>query len=413
MLQAIEVLALPTADLDAWLSEQAEANEALSLDSPLPRERRGSQEDTAAHDEMLRNQPDERRSLSEEVESQLVTLDLSESRVEWVRYLISTLDDGGYLSMSDEELLAGAPAQDPEALAMAIADLQTLEPRGLGARGAIEALLLQLDPEDEDYGALCRLLEEFLEELAKNRLPGVAKAMDLELEDLERLLAQLKDLDPRPVAGLIEVSAPTLRADVVVLPVEQGFEVELARGALPAVSIDEDLRTIAKDKNQSQDVRDYARTRVDSARAIVDAVAQRGETLLRVSQRIFAHQREYLTRGPGHLKALSMTDLAVELDLHVSTVSRTVAGKYVQTPFGIESLRGFFQQSAGGSDAARTDVREQVKAVFDGEDKSAPLSDDDVVEALAKQGVQLARRTVAKYRRELGIPSSYKRRRFS
>lgn len=418
MLQAIEVLQLPSGDLESWLEEQAQSNEALSLDRKVAAsEYRGSIEDSHAHDEMLRSQPDRPRSLSEQIEEQLGALDLGVARLDWVRFLIGCLDERGYLSPSDEVLLVHADeaglSGGAAALGVAIADLQGLEPLGLGARNAIEALLLQLDPGDPEYSLMCRMLEEFVEELAKNRLPQVARAMGLDLGELERLLSQLGELDPRPAAQLLDVCAPTLRPDVLVLPVEEGgFAVELSRAALPAVSVDEDLRVIARDRKLDPDVRRYARQKVDQARAVVTAVHQRGETLLRVAQRIFSHQGDYLHKGPGHLRPLSMTDLAEELGLHVSTVSRCVSGKYAQTPWGVEPLRDLFQAAAGGAASARTDVRSQVEAVFAGEDSAAPLSDDEAVAELGRHGIELARRTVAKYRRELGIPSSYRRRKF-
>ncbi len=418
LLQAIEVLELPSADLEAWLRAQAEENEALCMDPP-PREseRRGTLEDSHAHDEMLRNQPDRARSLAEIVEEQLSASELPPSRLEWLRFLVGCLDERGYLTPNDEELLALAVEAGlgggPEALGLAIADLQALEPRGIGARDAIEALLLQLDPDDEDYALLCRLLEEFLQALACNKRPEVARAMGLELSDLERLLSVLGKLNPRPAASLTDAGAPILRPDVLVLPDEQGrFQVELASGALPAVAVDPGLRAVAGDREQSSEARAYARGRVEKARAIVEAVRQRGETLLRVARKALGSQSEFLRKGPGHLRALSMTDLAAELGLHVSTVSRAVAGKYVQTPWGILPLRELFQSAAGGGERARADVAEAVRAIFEAEDARAPLSDDEVVAALAGQGIELARRTVAKYRRELGIPSSYRRRRY-
>lgn len=418
MLQAIEVLQLPSGDLESWLEEQAQSNEALSLDRQLdPSERRGSIEDSHAHDEMLRSQPARPRSLSEEVEAQLGAIELVGARLDWVRFLIGSLDERGYLSPPDEVLLDHAAesglAGGAAALGAAIADLQDLEPQGLGARNAIEALLLQLDPADPDYAPMCRVLEEFVEELAKNRLPQVARAMGLDLDDLERLLSQLGELDPRPAAQLSEVCAPTLRPDVLALLADDGgFTVELSRAALPAVSVDEQLRSIASDLELDKGVRRYARHKVDQARAVVTAVHQRGETLLRVAQRIFSHQGDYLRSGPGHLLPLSMTVLAEELGLHVSTVSRCVSGKYAQTPWGIEPLRDLFQAAAGGVASARTDVRSVVETIFEGEDGTAPLSDDEAVAELGRRGIELARRTVAKYRRELGIPSSYQRRKY-
>lgn len=426
MLQSIEVLQLAGVELEGWLLEQAESNEALVVEGgelaggpperpAHVRERRGTRADSEAHDEMLRNQPARPRGLGELIEEQLATADLDAGLTEWVRLLAGCLDPGGTLSASDDVLLdlarerglAGAEAM----LGAAIAALQGLEPRGIGARGAIEALLLQLDPRDPDYTLLCRLLEEFVEDLAKNRLPQVAKALGLELGDLARLLDVLRELDPRPAAGLVDEAVPAIVPEVVVTRVADGFEVSVSRAALPSVRIDPDVQDLARDRSQPRDVRRYLRGKLDQARWVVDAVAQRGETLLRVARAVFAHQRPFLDGGHGHLRPLTMGAVADELGVHVSTVSRAVAGKYAQTPWGIAPLRSFFQSSAGGNDgAARDDVRETVRAVFDGEDRTRPLSDDDVVALLAERGVRVARRTVTKYRKELSIPSSYRRR---
>lgn len=453
MLQSIEVLQLPSLALESWLLEQAESNEALVVESPLegpgeasspvaepsrdqlldhapdsgpdagsdrvpelPRSPRGSQEATEAHDAMLRNQPERPASLAAVVEEQLAMAELPGELTEWVRFLVGCLDERGFLSATDEELLSLAREQElaggEASLGRAIGALQGLEPKGLGARDAIEALLLQLDPRDPDYALLCRLLEEFLDELARNHLPGVAKAMGLELADLERLLAILGELDPRPAARLVEQTAPVIVPDVVVESGEHGFEVRVTKSALPAVSVAPELRDLAKRKEQTAEVRRYLRGKLDQARWIVEAVAQRGETLLRVARTVFDHQRSFLEQGPRQLVSLTMGEVAEVLQMHVSTVSRAVAGKYVQTPWGIFALRSFFQAATGDEGAARDEVRARVGEVFAAEDKSQPLSDDEVVGELERRGVHIARRTVAKYRKELGIPSSYRRRQY-
>ena len=424
LLQAIEVLQLPAQDLETWLQEAAERNEALRVDGPAgeagPRATAAGWEATERHDEMLRNQPGRGPSLEASLEDQVAWLELEEALDGAVRFLVGCLDESGYLSAADEELLGLAAQQglelDPGLLGRAIGQLQRLEPRGVGGRDLTEALLLQLDPGGDDYDLLCRLVEEFLDELAANKLPAVARALGVELDELQRLTGELRELDPRPGAELLSEGAPVLRADVLVLPAEGGgWEVSLDRGALPSVSLDPELSTVARDRSLDREAREWARERLDRARWIVDAVEQRGATLLRVSQRVFEHQRAYLEQEGAPLVPLSMSDLAAELELHVSTISRTVAGKHVQTPRGLEPLRRFFQSAApgaseGGEAVARDDLREVVRRLFEEEDTSSPLSDEDAVEALSAAGHRVARRTVAKYRKELGIPSSYRRR---
>lgn len=423
LLQAIEVLQLPAQDLEGWLQAAAERNEALRVAGP-PLERgrvtAAGWEATERHDEMLRNQPERAPSLEASLEDQVAWLELDEALEEAVRFLLACLDESGYLSASDEDLLELAAGQgldlDAGLLGRAIAKVQRLEPRGVGGRDLVESLLLQLDPGAADYELLCRLVEEFLDELATNKLPAVAKALGVDLDELRRLTAELRELDPRPGAKLVEAAAPALRADVLVLPAEGGgWQVSLDRGALPTVGLDPELSEVARDRGLDRATREWARERLDRARWVVDAVEQRGATLLRVARRVFEHQRAYLEREDGPLVPLSMGALAEELDLHVSTISRTVAGKHVQTPRGLEPLRRFFQSAAPGAGGegpavARDDLREVVRRLFEEEDSSAPLSDEEAVAALAEAGHKVARRTVAKYRKELGIPSSYRRR---
>jgi len=433
LLQSIEVLQVPAQDLEAWLQRAAEENEALRVEAPAAAvegegrewtsaERsaspRGSSDATERHDEMLRNHPDRSSGLEEELAEQLALLELDEERRAWLDFLVGCLDDNGYLSPSDDELLQLATQSglrpDAAELGCAIAALQGLEPRGVGGRDMIESLLLQLDEDAEDYGALCRLLEEFLDDVAKNRLPAVARGLGIELDELGELLGRLRHLDPRPGLRASNEESFALRPDIVVEPAEGGgFDVRLARGSLPTVSIDPEVAELSRGRELPKDVRVWARDKVERARWIVDAVEQRGATLLRLASVVCERQRAFLEHGPGHLRPLSMTELAAELELHVSTISRTVSGKHVQCPWGILPLKHFFQKATGDGEApARDDLQAIVQAIFDAEDPSDPLSDDAVAEELARRGHEVARRTVAKYRRQLGIPSSYKRRRY-
>lgn len=421
MLQAIQILQIPGLELESYLRQAAEENEALVVEDPerasepQPRRPRASREATDRHDEWLQNQPDRERGLAEVLEEQLALLDADEDTLGWTRFLIRCIDENGYLSLGDDELVARAAAEGlqggAEALERAQALLATLEPRGIGARNAVDALLRQLEPEDPEYDALRRLLAEFLEELARNKLPQVAREMKLTVDEVRALVARLAELDPRPASRLEGRGAPPIVPDVLVERTAEGFDVRVERSGWPAVAVDPTIAQIARDKRQPDELRRYLRGKIDKARWIVEALEQRGSTLLEIARALFSRQRQFLDRGPGHLAPLKMTDLAAELGLHTSTVSRAVSGKYAQTPWGILPLRHFFQSAGSDGDTARDDVREQVRSVFAAEDRARPLSDDEVVEAMRARGIELARRTVTKYRQELGIPSSYRRRR--
>jgi RNA polymerase sigma-54 factor len=419
MLQSIEVLQLPTADLEAWLARQAEENEALVIVPPY-RSDAAARGATDAHDELLQASPARAASLLDELERQLAGRELAPELCAWVLYLVASLDARGFLSASDEELttravdlelpLAGTPG-GAALLAAAIATLQDLEPRGVGARSAVEALLLQLDQHDPDYGLLCRLLEDFLGELARGELGVVAEALGLAPADIERLLGTLRELELRPAAGF-DVVVGAIVPDLVVLAGPEGFQLDLVRGHLPEVHIDRDVAALAKDKATLAPDRRYLRQKLERARWVQAAVHERGETLLRVATAVFERQRGFLAIGPRALEPLRMGDVAETLGVATSTISRAVAGKYVQTPHGVQPLRAFFQSSASedGAAPARDAVRDRVRELVAAEDPVAPLSDDALVERLVAEGITIARRTVAKYRKELGLASSYERR---
>ena len=427
MLQAIEVLQLSSQDLEAWVAEAVSENEALSQETSLePRFSsdggphggpRGTRQDSDRHAAFLESQPAKPGSLAELLEEHLSVLDLAPNALAWVRLILESLDANGWLAASDEQLLDEAKARGLSGgaaeLALAFSTLRGLEPRGLGARGPIEAMLAQVDDDDPDRPALVSLLREHLDDLARNKLPTVARALGLELLELERLIERVRTLQPRPASQLSGETSPAIEPDLVVERAGTRFEVSLSGHSTPVISIDPAVEALAKDKHSPAQVRRYLREKLERARSVVEALEMRRQTLGRIGARTFEHQRAFLEHGPGHLAPLRMKDLAEELGIHVSTVSRAVAGKYAQTPWGILPLRHFFQAASGGEDHAREDVRELVRDVFANENSAEPFSDDEVVERLRARGFELARRTVAKYRQELDIPSSYRRRRYA
>ncbi|MFT4648024.1 MAG: RNA polymerase sigma-54 factor [Glaciecola sp.] len=420
MLQAIEVLQLGALDLCAYVADAALKNEALELESAHSDSMYGQrtagargQDAMDAHDQMLQNQPERELGLSGQIELQLALSDLPTGELAWVRYLVSCLDSSGYLTLEDEELLQGARASGlgggVASLGRAIAGLQGLEPAGIGGRNAVEAMLLQLDPHELNYALLCSLLEIHLEDLARNKRPKVAAQLGVTLEALEVLVSRLAQLEPRPAAGLVGQCAPVVNPDLSLIENLDGtLSLKIDRSQWPALCIDPHVKNMSQDADLPPEVRQHLRRKMDEGRWLVDAVQQREVTLLRVARAVFEVQSAFLKEGRGNLVPLSMTQVAEQLELAPSTVSRAVAGKFVDTPHGILALRWFFQTEAGG--AARDDLREVVRKMVGGEDSSKPLSDEELVKDLASAGHNVARRTVAKYRKELGIKSSYQRR---
>lgn len=415
LIQAVEALELPAGELAAWLREAFQHNEALRLRESAP-PRAGGGGAAGDQDDWLENQALARSlDLSAALFEQVPWLELSPERERWLRFLIACLDERGLLSMPDEELLLLAESSGlagaAQALGLAVADLQRLEPRGLGGRTASEALLLQLDPGEADYELLANLIETHLPALERNKRPQVAKAMGVDLETLERLLGRLSNLRADPLASWRDEAAPILEADLFVQPVGDGFELHCDRGRVPEVSLDPRIQRLASDADQPRELREYLRGRLERASWIVEAVGQRLRTLERVGRAVFARQGRFLREGPAAIRPLTMNQVAEELGLHPSTVSRAVAGKGVQTPYGILPLRRFFEaEFQPGSAQGRGEIAAALGELVAGEDRRRPLSDEELVAALGARGFEVARRTVAKYRGELGIPSSYQRR---
>ncbi|MDZ4773165.1 MAG: RNA polymerase factor sigma-54, partial [Planctomycetota bacterium] len=426
MLQGLEMLALPALELTAFLAEKALENEALLVEEAGEEPRRRDETDwrpksvareaLERRDEVLDGIRERDKTTAERALEQVALLDLTGELGAWARFMVTCLDENGWLSATDAELLglAHAAGLEPshDLLARAIACVQGLDPRGIGGRNAIEALLLQLDTNDPDYLLSCRVIEEFLDDLSRNKRPAVAKALGIDARKLDEVIAGLSTLDPCPGRSLASSAAQVIHPDVVVERTDAGFDVRVERSSLPKVSLDPVVVRTAADKSEPREVRAWLRGKVEEARWLVAALDDRRATLLRVARSACHHQRAFLEHGDGRLTPLSLTTVAEELGLSLSTVSRAVADKYVETPFGCVLLRRFFQAAAGGGEGTVIeDVRVVVRELFEGEDARAPISDEDAVEVLRGKGIELSRRSVAKHRAALGIASSYLRKR--
>lgn len=251
--------------------------------------------------------------------------------------------------------------------------------------------------------------------MEKNRLQKIAREMDLPLEDLQLVLEEMRGLDPAPGKRLAPEGAPLVYPDVVVNEDDGKWTIDLVNSQIPTLTVREDFVQLMNDRTAPTEQREMARKRVEGARWLIDAIQQRQTTLTRVAERIFSHQQAYLLHGESALRPLKMQTVADELGIHVSTVSRAIADKWVQTPRGIKPLKYFFTggtETDSGDVESRLNVKNRVKEIVDGEDPANPLSDDDVAARLKEQGLDIARRTVTKYRKQLGIASSRQRRKW-
>ncbi|QDU33862.1 RNA polymerase sigma-54 factor [Poriferisphaera corsica] len=405
---------------DSWAANTTGTGEKIDFQQ---RAAKGTGERDAKIDAMA-NTAARGASLYEQLIDQWRMVELPEEEILMGVYLIGFVDGDGYLRTEDSVLLDQAPGdlKDEKLLEGTIYALQrTLEPTGLCARDIRECFLLQIDAKMRNEGvdlAVERLLvNEYLKEIEGNKLPMIAKKTGLEMEDITAAIAKLRQFTPHPGRLLADESPQRITPDAIVdfIEDEDCYVARLASERLPQLQISESYAEMAKDKGVEKKTRDFINNNIRSASWIIDAVHQRSSTLLRVVNVVLNAQREFFDVGEQALKPLPMTVVADQLGIHVATVSRAVNEKYIQTPRGIYPLRMFFSggtETGDGESVSWSAVQAKLKEIIDGENKMKPLSDDSLVEALKNAGIDIARRTVAKYRKQMNIGTARQRKQF-
>ena len=387
------------------------------------RRSRPSDQDADAKTEAMQNTADSGLTLQEYMLGQWHVEEVPPRIRELGELIIRNLDDNGYVRVPLEELAGEAePPAAPAEMEEALAGVQRAGPPGVAARSIEECLLLQLQA-DPERGPLpedsieIRLIRHHLRDLSANRYPQIAKALGATIEEVKQAVERIRRLNPKPGTAISPRRTPPIIPDVrIVWDDEAGqYRVTAERGGTPELYISMAYRKLVKQRDLDEKTRTFVANNIRSARWLMDAIEQRRDTLRRVVESIIKFQRPFFDDGPEHTQPLKMQEVADDVHLHVGTISRTVADKYADTPRGIFALRDFFMggtQTAGGQEVSWDRVRVRLKALIGAEDKSGPLSDEQLVEMLRAEGIDLARRTVAKYREELDIPSSRRRRQY-
>jgi RNA polymerase sigma-54 factor len=375
------------------------------------------QESVDRHADLMANAAERPESLNDFLLHQLAELDIDSDVEQLAERIVSCLDarNGGYLTVPLADILP--PDHRPEDLAkaeQALKIVQSLEPAGIAARSLQECLLNQLKPSQNLYESMRTIIEEHLDDLAENRLPNIQKKTGFSLELIRQVREEMHTLNPKPGAAFMEVFVPTVTPDVIIEVDEAGkYTVRLEDDSLPPLRISEYYRRRLMDPTASNEEKDFIRKKVNGAQWLIDAIQQRRSTLLKVSQHIVDYQKRFLDEGPEAIEPLKMQQIADQVGVHVTTVSRAVDDKWIQTPRGIMPLRRFFvggTHSEDGEDVAWDVIRIKLQELIDKEDKQHPLSDDDLVKQLKDHGLTVARRTITKYRKKMNIPSSRQRR---
>jgi len=325
-------------------------------------------------------------------------------------FVIGFLDDDGYLRASLSEMLEEC-GFSREALEAAIKTVQGFDPPGVGAGDLAHCLLLQLP---QDAGLERSVVSSCMEHLAKNRPDRAAKELHVSKEEAAAAFARIRQLNPKP-GSAFSPSQPPLYVipDVIVTSFQDRYYVLPCEFSYPTIRLSASMQEIMN-ASQDKEVVQYISRKIKQAQWIEKCIASRGETLMAVARAIVQHQENFFRYGPHNLKILRMSDVAEALGMHESTISRAVRNKYLQCSYGTFPLRHFFVQGLRGTgdaeDTSSHNIKGVIRELIAGENKEEPLSDQKIADILVKQGTEISRRTVAKYRDQLGIPNSAYRR---
>jgi RNA polymerase sigma-54 factor len=352
-------------------------------------------------------------TLADYLHSQLSVLVLSDELRDGAEAIIGNLDENGYLPVSLEELAATGDASVAQ-LEAGLKVVQSLDPSGVGARDVRECLLLQLESRNGRGGLAYRIVSDHLKLIESRQFKELARVLGRPLEHVLIADHVVRTLDPRPGLRYSGPGARQVEPDVHISKDGDEYIIELNDDDLPQLRLNRDYRRMLdRSQEPNKDVRNYVKERYASAIQLMKNIEQRKQTILKVCQAVVRRQMEFLDRGIDLLKPMMIKDVAEEIGVHPSTVSRAVANKYADTPQGVYELRYFFSEAVQGPSGSTTPLlllKRRVKKMIHEEDTAHPLTDEQITGRLAREGIDVTRRTVAKYREDMKIPSTHHRR---
>jgi RNA polymerase sigma-54 factor len=291
--------------------------------------------------------------------------------------------------------------------------IQSFEPAGVGARDLRECLMLQLEHAGKEDSLEYRIIRDHMEALGKRRIPEIARGTGQPVEEVQEAMARIGRLDPRPGRAFLPAVEQYVTPEVFVQRNGDDYVVTTNDEQIPHLRISNVYKDLMSSGGNDAEVKNYIREKIRAGKFLIKSLHQRQATIANIGREIVKRQRDFMDKGIAHLKPMTMSQVAEVVGVHETTVSRAVSGKYIQTPQGVFEMKFFFTaglQTASGSDVSNTSVKDMIAEIFKNENPSKPLSDQEVVKMLTGKGINIARRTVAKYRDELGIlPSNLRK----
>ncbi|HBE9436788.1 RNA polymerase sigma-54 factor [Clostridioides difficile] len=353
-------------------------------------------------------------NLYEDLKFQISLYKLTDKELEVCEYIIDSLDEDGYLR-TEEKVIVDTLKIDEELFEKCLISVQQLEPSGVGARSLSECLMIQM----ASLGIYNEILEEIVTKdlnlIANNKYKEISKKYNMSLQKCVELINIIKTLDPKPGRSCSVEKSVYIQPDVTVEKIDDEFIVYLNEKDSYQIRINSYYKDILKNSQSDESAKEFIKERLNSATGLMKNIESRKTTVLKIAEEIVKAQDEFLRKGTKYIKPLKMKDIAEKLEFHESTISRGVNGKYMLTPFGVYEFRYFFSsaiETENNEMASSTSIKKIIKETIKDENKKKPLSDDHISKLLKEKGINVARRTVAKYREELGIPSSSKRKEY-
>ena len=444
MIQSAEILQMTSQELNTYINELALENPVIDIVEPPTAE---EQRESIEQQEWLNSfneenyylyqrqnndddydfksswniNTDDGETLQDYLWSQLITENFTDQETEIIKFMLECLDNKGYLEESTETI-ASYFGTDTEIVEDLLSDLQALDPSGVCARTLEECLKLQLERRDILTPVLESIIDNCLEMVAKNQIPAIARKLRLSPTETAGYCQLIKSLNPKP--GVSFSSRDQLRyiiPDVTIVKFKDHFDILLNESMYPTIELNSYYRQMNQNP-ESSELKEYLGNKIRQAEWVKQCVTQRGKTLMQVSRAILEHQEEFFTFGPAHLNPLRLADIAQELDIHESTVSRAVSKKYLQCSWGVYPMNFFFSRSvavqesrsneSGAQSVTAADIKRVLREIIEEENKKKPYSDRLLGEKLAERGISISRRTVAKYREEEGIADASGRKEY-
>ena len=444
MIQSAEILQMTSQELNTYINELALENPVIDIVEPPTAE---EQRESIEQQEWLNSfneenyylyqrqnndddydfksswniNTDDGETLQDYLWSQLITENFTDQETEIIKFMLECLDNKGYLEESIETI-ASYFGTDTELVEDLLSDLQALDPSGVCARSLEDCLKLQLERRNMLTPVLESIIDNCLEMVARNQIPAIARKLRLSPAETAGYCQIIKSLNPKP--GVSFSSRDQLRyiiPDVTIVKFKDHFDILLNESMYPTIELNSYYRQMNQNP-ESSELKEYLGNKIRQAEWVKQCVTQRGKTLMQVSRAILEHQEEFFTFGPAHLNPLRLADIAQELDIHESTVSRAVSKKYLQCSWGVYPMNFFFSRSvavqesssseSGTQSVTAADIKRVLREIIEEENKKKPYSDRLLGEKLAERGISISRRTVAKYREEEGIADASGRKEY-